>query len=83
MEYHSVDIRQAIRQLGTSINDGLDEETAVSRLKCYGKNITEFKKRSSVLGIFMGQFRDFMVLVLIAAAVISALAELYSGGTGA
>ncbi len=81
MEYHSVDIRQAIRQLGTSINDGLDEETAVSRLKCYGKNITEFKKRSSVLGIFMGQFRDFMVLVLIAAAVISALAELYSGGT--
>ncbi len=80
MEYHSVEIRQAIKQLKTSINDGLDEKTALERQGCVGKNIVNAKKRRSAAGIFIGQFKDFTVLVLIAAAAVSTFAELYMGG---
>lgn len=80
MRYHSMDFKEAARQLGTSINNGLDKKEAEKRLEKYGYNALAEAKKHSVLYKFAMQFKDFMVLVLIAAAVISCLAELYSGG---
>lgn len=80
MNYHSVDIREAVKELGTSINNGLDSREAEKRLKKYGCNALAKKKRTSLLIRFILQFKDFMVLVLIAAAIISTLVEIYSGG---
>lgn len=80
MNYHSEDIRRVIRDLKTSINDGLDLKTAEKRLKEEGENALESEKRTSLIIKFFDQFKDFMVIVLIAAAAISALAEIYSGG---
>ncbi len=80
MNYHSQNIRQVIKNLRTSINDGLSECEAENRLNENGQNILEAEKRIPVLIRFFNQFKDFMVIVLIAAAVISAFAEIYSGG---
>lgn len=80
MNYHSEDVRRVIRDLKTSINDGLDLKTAEKRLKEEGENALESEKRTSLIIKFFDQFKDFMVIVLIAAAAISALAEIYSGG---
>lgn len=80
MNYHSEDIRRVIRDLKTSINDGLDLKTAEKRLKEEGENALESEKRTPLIIKFFDQFKDFMVIVLIAAAAISALAEIYSGG---
>ncbi len=80
MEYHSMDFKAAAGQLGTSINNGLETKEAEKRLEKYGYNALAEAKKRSVLYKFIMQFKDFMVLVLIAAAVISCLAELYSGG---
>ncbi|MDO4300010.1 MAG: cation-translocating P-type ATPase [Clostridia bacterium] len=80
MKYYCENIRQVIRFLRTSINDGLDNETIGLRLKTEGKNILQAEKPVPVILKFLNQFKDFMVIVLILAAVISALAEIYSGG---
>ncbi len=80
MKYYCENIRQVIRFLKTGINDGLDNKTAEQRLKTEGKNILSAEKHTPIIIKFLNQFKDFMVLILIAAAVISALAEIYSGG---
>lgn len=52
--------------------DGLSNEEAEQRLEAYGHNqLTEEKKKNWVVKFFE-QFKDFMILVLIAAALISA-----------
>ena len=51
---------------------GLSKEDAADRLAKYGANELHAGKQKSVLQIFLGQFADFLVLILILAAVISA-----------
>ena len=51
---------------------GLSQEDAALRLLKYGANELHAGKQKSVLQIFLGQFADFLVLILILAAVISA-----------
>ena len=51
---------------------GLTHADAKSRLEKYGANELHTGKQKSVLQIFLGQFADFLVLILILAAVISA-----------
>jgi P-type Ca2+ transporter type 2C len=55
----------------TSSEKGLSSETASSRLKEVGPNELQEKKRKSPLTIFFNQFKDFMILVLLAAAVVA------------
>ncbi len=52
--------------------DRFTQEDAGSRLAKYGANELHAGKQKSVLQIFLGQFADFLVLILILAAVISA-----------
>lgn len=51
---------------------GLSQADAESRLAKYGANELHTGKKKSILQIFLGQFADFLVLILIIAAVISA-----------
>ncbi|GAA0724053.1 calcium-translocating P-type ATPase, PMCA-type [Clostridium malenominatum] len=50
---------------------GLDSREAERRLKKYGPNILESREKISPLKIFLQQFNDFMVWVLIAATLLS------------
>lgn len=50
---------------------GLSSTEAKKRLEKYGENVLVEKKRKPLWLIFLGQFKDFMVLVLIAAALVS------------
>ena len=52
---------------------GLSQEDAADRLAKYGANELHAGKQKSVLQIFLGQFADFLVLILIASAVISGM----------
>lgn len=51
--------------------EGLTEEKAEERLETYGENVLEEKGRKSVFQIFLGQFADVLVVILLAASVIS------------
>ena len=52
---------------------GLTSEEAQTRLKTHGPNELVEKKKKTALMMFLDQFKDFMILVLIAAAVISGM----------
>lgn len=53
--------------------DGLTENEAMQRLSKYGANVLKGKKKTSALKIFISQFKDFMVIILLVCTVISAL----------
>ena len=57
-------------RIGTSIQ-GLTTAVALRRLDEYGPNSIPEKRRRPLWMILFGQFRDFMILVLLAAALIS------------
>ena len=70
MDWHCKSIEDTFQTLGSS-KQGLSIEEIRNRLLSYGPNkIKEVKKRT-VLGMVLDQFKDFMILVLIAAAIVS------------
>tara|TARA_R110002111_G_scaffold144910_2_gene211255 strand:- start:102156 stop:104840 length:2685 start_codon:yes stop_codon:yes gene_type:complete len=54
-----------------SSDQGLTSEAAQQRREYYGLNELIEKKRKSLWMMFLDQFKDFMILVLIAAAVVA------------
>ncbi|MBN1979981.1 MAG: cation-translocating P-type ATPase [Chitinivibrionales bacterium] len=66
---HSVDTVCSLLQ--TSDHNGLSMEEGKKRVATYGLNQLQEKKGSSPIQIFLDQFKDFMIWVLIAAALIS------------
>ena len=54
---------------------GLTDQQARARLDQYGPNKLSEGKKKSVLQIFLEQFKDLLVIILIVAAFISALSE--------
>ena len=50
---------------------GLSSQEAASRLEKYGANTLQEGKKKSLLEKFVDQFKDFMILVLLVAAVVS------------
>jgi P-type Ca2+ transporter type 2C len=57
--------------LGTSASRGLTDTDAAERLARFGPNQLLEKKGRSALGQFLDQFKDFIIWVLIGAAVVS------------
>lgn len=68
--YHSVDADEAIDRLHSNKN-GLHPDERKRRLTEFGQNKLEDKEKASILSIVLKQFKDFLVYVLLAAAVIS------------
>ncbi|OGX44999.1 MAG: hypothetical protein A2216_03035 [Omnitrophica WOR_2 bacterium RIFOXYA2_FULL_45_12] len=64
-------IEEAARALGANSSLGLASDEAQARLQKYGPNQLKEKKPISPLSIFLSQFQDFIVLILIAAALVS------------
>jgi len=79
MHWHSISIEDTIRELKTDIRRGLSQKDVQERQKLYGKNIIDTKKGKNLLQKFLAQFADFMIIVLICAAVVS-LAVSYMDG---
>ncbi|MGL4849133.1 MAG: calcium-translocating P-type ATPase, PMCA-type [Clostridium sp.] len=52
---------------------GLSTNEAEKRIKTFGLNVLEEKRRISLIRVFLSQFNDFMVWVLIGATIISAI----------
>ncbi|MGE5172313.1 MAG: cation-translocating P-type ATPase [Betaproteobacteria bacterium] len=68
--------QQSIEEVLVSLQSsraGLTRGEARSRLERFGPNELRERKKKTALVMFLGQFTDFMILVLIAAAVISGI----------
>ncbi len=82
MKYHLMDKEEALRALHTS-GSGLPRKEADARLEQNGPNALAGEKKTPLPLRFLGQLLDPMVLVLLAAAVLSALTARASGESGA
>ena len=62
-----------------SISNGLAAADAAQRLNRYGPNKLREAQKVSLLRRFLGELKDPMTLVLLAAAIISAVTAIYAG----
>lgn len=70
-KYYAQDISQIEKELHTSLDNGLSDDEAKKRLASEGPNSLASKKKRSMFMRFIDQFKDFMIIVLIVAAVLS------------
>jgi Ca2+-transporting ATPase len=73
------EIDEVISFLKTDIEKGLTKAAAVQRLGEYGPNKIQTTGKKSFLKMFFGQFRSFMIVVLLIAAVISGIVGIMQG----
>ena len=59
------------KMFGTSLAAGLTSTDAAERLERYGLNQLQEKKGRSLISQFLDQFKDFMIWVLMGAAIVS------------
>src|SRR5690554_6511398 len=76
-DWHSLKAEQCVGLLESRF-DGLSTKEAKLRLQQVGMNQLEQAQRRSLLGLFIDQFKDFMIGVLLAATLISGLMGEYA-----
>lgn len=70
--WQSFNINEVARKLRTNIGQGLSREEAENRHNKHGPNKLDEQKKESLLIRFIKQFKDFMIIILLIAAVVSA-----------
>jgi len=73
LEWHRLPAEDVARRHGTSVEGGLDDQDAAGRLSRLGPNIITEGRRAGPWRLLLGQFTDFMILVLVAAAAVAAV----------
>lgn len=76
-DFHSLLLNDVFKKLNCT-SRGLGDFEAAARQKNCGVNAISEQHKTSVFKLFLAQFKDFMVLLLIAAAFISALIAYFS-----
>ena len=71
MSLHSQSQAQVLNQLAVDPASGLSAAEVTARLERYGENKLREKKKKTTFQRFLDQFKDVMILILIAAAIIS------------
>ncbi len=69
--WHNLNVTQVLQELGTDPQKGLTSAEAQQRAAQFGPNQLREGKAISLLALLAEQFTDFIVLVLIAAAMVS------------
>ncbi len=70
MEFYKSELTDVYKEMESSEN-GLSDSTATERLKKYGPNQIEGKKKTPAWVLLFAQFRSILIFILIAASVIS------------
>ncbi|RAM59798.1 ATPase [Mesotoga sp. SC_4PWA21] len=77
MTWHFIEIKAVTEQLEVDPEIGLSFSEAEERLGKYGENILREEKKKTNLERFVKQFKDVMIIILIAAAAISFLVSIF------
>lgn len=71
--WHSLDAGAALARLSVDPGRGLSGAETAERLKRFGPNELAREDRASALALFLGQFKNVLMLILLAAIALSAL----------
>ena len=81
MVFHSADVKNVLETLRSDAARGLSPDEAAARLEKYGRNRLKEKRKKTLPERFFAQFKDVMILILLAAAAVSFVIALYEGNT--
>ncbi|MEG2440167.1 MAG: calcium-translocating P-type ATPase, PMCA-type [Acetivibrio sp.] len=79
--FHTLEVCEVLKLFKTSSKNGLSTREAASRLKLYGYNRLKEEKSTPLLLHFFHQFADFMIMILIFAALVSFFISYLQGHT--
>ncbi len=70
---HALPTEEALKELTTHLRNGLSSQEARARLKRYGPNELQEKPQPGFLKLLLDQLNNFLIIILILAALISLL----------
>ncbi len=72
-------VKEVETELKTNLENGLNDNEVKERLKKYGLNELKGKKKKSTFSKILEQFKDFSIIILIIAAIISGIVGVAQG----
>ena len=69
---HAESVEEVVRTFQTDLDHGLGDEEARLRLDRYGRNELQEKERPGFFSMLARQFANFLVIILVIAAIVSA-----------
>ena len=72
INWHELSPEEVIKILNSNEKKGLSEEEVKQRLENYGRNTLPQPRKKTIFTMFLEQFNDFMIMILIVAAVVLA-----------
>src|SRR5699024_3559562 len=73
MRWYEQSRKEIEQKLHVHLDKGLSEKQVVQRRKQFGENKLQAKDKQSLFFLFIKQFQDFMVLILLGATLIATL----------
>lgn len=78
LNWHSMSTDETLLHLETTLEQGLNNEQVLFRQQTFGKNTLPQKSAVNLWKIFFGQFKNALIYILLAAAVVSLVVGEYS-----
>ncbi len=78
-KFYNSNIDEVIKEMGTSPSSGLTDQEVKARQERYGLNQLTTKKKKLFLSMFLSQFKSFMILILLVAAIVSGVVGVMEG----
>ena len=77
--WYNLSVEETALNLETDIVNGLTEEEVKKRREIYGFNELKAKEKKSIIVKFLEQFKDFMIIILIIAAIVAGIVGIAEG----
>lgn len=76
--YETKSAKEVLQELDSNVEQGLTSEEAGNRILKYGPNKLPEKKKTPLFLVFLSQFNDPMIYILLAAALLSVAISIYN-----
>lgn len=77
--WFNLTVDEIAKELDVELDKGLKKSEIASRQEKYGINQLQSKKKKSLIIKFLEQFKDFMIIILIIAAIVSGIIGIQEG----
>ncbi len=71
MEWSAKDTKYVLSEQGVELKEGLSGAEALKRLSKFGSNSLQSAKKINPVALFLGQFKDVLIIILMIAALVS------------
>ena len=78
-KWFKLSVKQTLEKVNANVETGLSQEEVDKRTEKYGKNKLKEKPKKPLIVKFLEQFKDFMIIVLIIAAIVSGIVGVQQG----